>query len=100
MQPEKYFDNGNGNVYWKLNGAYHRLDGPAFFSREGNSFWFVYGKKHRPDGPAVVGIRIEKEWWLYGVVICHGFVARHSSKGTYKQCLLLVSHMRLKHHAR
>lgn len=95
MQPKRY--NYNGNIYWKLKGDYHRSDGPAFLSREGNKFWFVHGKKHRLDGPAVEGTSLGKEWWVYGALICHGFVARHSSNGKYKQLLLLVKHFRLKH---
>lgn len=35
-------------------GEYHRLDGPAFVTKDGCEFWYVDGKKHREDGPASI----------------------------------------------
>jgi hypothetical protein len=43
-----------GNKFWKLNGKYHRLDGPAIEYVGGHKEWRIDGKLHRLDGPARV----------------------------------------------
>ncbi len=49
--------NENGTIFWKINGEYHKLDGPSLEDSEGK-MWYKNGKKHRTDGPA--------EDWSYG----------------------------------
>ena len=43
----------NGSFNWKLDGQYHREDGPAVKYADGREFYFLNGKLHREDGPAV-----------------------------------------------
>ena len=60
-EPEKivkYHDNGNiKSVLYKINGNYHREDGPAYQSWYENGeknvdFYYRNDKLHREDGPA------------------------------------------------
>lgn len=39
---------------WKMNGVYHRANGPAVIRVDGTQEWYWCGKLHRLDGPAVV----------------------------------------------
>ena len=39
--------------YWKLNGKYHREDGPAIETANGAKYWYFHGGRHRVDGPAI-----------------------------------------------
>lgn len=84
----------DGTRSWKLNGQYHRKDGPAIefeggkkgcayywhgkMHRKGgpafvqkrcgqvvSAVWMRHGKQHREDGPAVEG-KSYKEWYLNG----------------------------------
>lgn len=43
-----------GNTLYKLNGKYHRTDGPAIITKKYEEYWYINGKYHRTDGPAVV----------------------------------------------
>ena len=58
----------NGDKHWRLNGKYHREDGPAIECKNGNKSWYRNGKKHREDGPAVVnnGAKGGKYWYRNG----------------------------------
>ena len=49
---------------WKLNGKYHREDGPAIEYADGDKFWCLNGKYHRTDGPAVEYADGDKSWWI------------------------------------
>lgn len=55
---KRNFHGGVTDEMWTLgDGAYHRLDGPAFISStdgvvDYQSYW-VNGKRHREDGPAI-----------------------------------------------
>lgn len=42
-----------GLISWKLNGQYHREDGPALEYPSGSKAWLRYGEFHRDDGPAI-----------------------------------------------
>jgi hypothetical protein len=83
------FTNNNGDKIWKLNGRYHREDGPAIEWSNGKKFWCLNGKphrengpafetvetkgwalngkRHRIDGPAIIHSNGGKEWWLNGL---------------------------------
>jgi hypothetical protein len=53
---------------WRLNGRYHRLDGPAFEYSNGAKEYWVNNKLHRLDGPAVLNTDgAANEWWINGV---------------------------------
>tara|TARA_S200002703_G_scaffold82972_2_gene71486 strand:- start:219 stop:596 length:378 start_codon:yes stop_codon:yes gene_type:complete len=51
---------------YRLNGFYHRLDGPAIEFADGYKLWYFNDKLHREDGPAVEHINGEKSWWVNG----------------------------------
>lgn len=58
----------NRCVWYKKDGIYHRLDGPALINRNtGYEGWFLNGKRHRTDGPALIitGFGTE-EYWVNG----------------------------------
>ena len=56
----------NGNKHWRLNGKYHRVDGPATEHSNGSKEWYLDGKLHRVDGPAFEDADGSKEWYLHG----------------------------------
>ena len=35
----------DGSKYWRLNGQYHREDGPAIEYPNGRKYWFLNGKQ-------------------------------------------------------
>ena len=43
-----------GTKRWKLNGKFHREDGPAVEYKDGTKIWFFDGEYHRLDGPAYI----------------------------------------------
>lgn len=55
-------------IVHKVNGQFHRADGPAITSDSGKKIWWFNGKLHREDGPAIEDEEHE-EWYLNGV--CH-----------------------------
>jgi hypothetical protein len=55
-----------GTKFWKLNGDFHREDGPAVEYDNGDKEWWFNGEFHREDGPAVEYFNGEKEWWVNG----------------------------------
>jgi len=62
-QPTMIVDK-NGNKRWRLNGKYHREDGPAVENANGCKLWFLHGKLHREDGSAYEGVDGTKAWFL------------------------------------
>jgi hypothetical protein len=56
----------NSRKKWRVNGKFHREDGPAVIRANGNKEWWVNGKRHREDGPAIERANGTKEWWLNG----------------------------------
>jgi hypothetical protein len=57
----------NRNVYWYLNGKYHREKGPAIFNGiHGCITWRLNGYTHRLDGPAVIYSSGGKYWSING----------------------------------
>ncbi len=63
MQPTMTIDT-DGTKKWRLNGIYHRIDGPSIEYTKGRKCWFLCGKRHRTDGPAVIYTDGHKAWWL------------------------------------
>lgn len=55
-----------GNVSYKLDGKFHREDGPAVERANGGKSWFLNGKRHREDGPAIEFADGDKSWYLHG----------------------------------
>lgn len=49
---------------FKIDGKYHREDGPAIEREDGTKEWWLNGKLHRADGPAVEYPNGDKEWYL------------------------------------
>lgn len=41
-----------GDRFWRLDGLYHREDGPAVEWTNGTKLWYRNGLRHREDGPA------------------------------------------------
>ena len=56
----------SGHKEWYLNGQRHREDGPASEYANGGKFWFLNGQRHRVDGPAVEYANGDKYWYLNG----------------------------------
>lgn len=56
---------GSRAVCYKVNGEYHREDGPAIEYFDGNNFWYYYGKLHREDGPAIEDPQECVYYWYY-----------------------------------
>jgi len=67
MQQPTMTVNRYGNKIWKLNGKYHREDGPAIEYANGSKVWYLNGKMHREDGPAYECVNGYKAWYLNGV---------------------------------
>jgi hypothetical protein len=58
----------DGDTVWRLNGKYHRTDGPAIiFANQGYKAWWVHDARHRTDGPAMEWGSGRKEWFLHGI---------------------------------
>jgi hypothetical protein len=55
-------------TFWRLNGNYHREDGPAYEMANGANWWFLNGKLHRVDGPAMDCESGTKYWCLNGLL--------------------------------
>ena len=58
----------NGAKEWRLNGVWHRKDGPAIERGNGTETWYLYGKRHREDGPAFTHVSGTKQWCLNGLL--------------------------------
>jgi hypothetical protein len=65
MQPT-LFEAADGHRAWKLNGEYHRTDGPAVEFVDGTLNWAFHGKFHRTDGPALIHADGSQKWFLNG----------------------------------
>jgi hypothetical protein len=55
------------NTEWKLDGKFHREDGPAIEWADGSKSWWINSQLHREDGPACEYADGSKEWYLNGV---------------------------------
>ena len=57
----------HGIRQWRLNGRWHRLDGPAYVNTViGLQQWYVDGLRHRYDGPAVIWSDGAQRWYVNG----------------------------------
>ena len=65
MQPTMSIDNA-GDTVWRLNGQYHREDGPAIEYLDGDEDWYLHGDYHRTNGPAIVWHDGDEDWYLHG----------------------------------
>ena len=63
MKPTMTIDE-YGTKEWKLNGVYHRDDGPAVEEKNGTKAWLINGIYHREDGPAVEWEDGQKDWYI------------------------------------
>jgi hypothetical protein len=50
--------------YKNEKGQFHRIDGPAYESKNGYKTWLINGKRHREDGPARICSDGDDEYWL------------------------------------
>ena len=55
-----------GTKFWRLNGEFHRTDGPAIERASGSKWWCINGKLHRTDGPAMEFANGSKHWYING----------------------------------
>jgi len=78
-------DKDSDGEWWKLNGKYHRVDGPAVIWSDGTSEWHLHGQYHRIGGPAICDLN--PEWDTYCI---HGIAY---SKTRYYQELLSAGHI-------
>jgi hypothetical protein len=53
-------------TFWRLNGKYHREDGPAIENDNGCKTWWLNGEPHRENGPAAEFSNGTKGWYLNG----------------------------------
>ena len=51
---------------WKLNGKYHRDNGPAIIWKSGTRHWYINGKLHRERDPAKIHKDGKQEWYANG----------------------------------
>ena len=77
---ETYYEDGSlRHVQWRVNGEYHRVDGPAYIwyyknGSIGSEHWFVDDEYHRIDGPAIIlyneyGLIEDAQWWVNNIFI-------------------------------
>lgn len=60
-------ENSSGLVEYRLNGAIHRTNGPAYYLDGVVWSWYLFGKWHRYYGP-VSGYN-EKDWYIHGNMV-------------------------------
>lgn len=54
-------------VIHRVNGEYHRLDGPAVYSPEtGEEHWYYHGELHRMGGPATTASDGSRYYYQFG----------------------------------
>jgi hypothetical protein len=56
----------DGVKEWRLNGKFHRTDGPALEYADGRKDWVLHGEFHREDGPAIEDANGVNSWYLHG----------------------------------
>ncbi|HYD18749.1 MAG TPA: hypothetical protein VEF76_09750 [Patescibacteria group bacterium] len=56
----------DGSQAWRVNGAYHRADGPAIIWPSGAQSWYWHGQMHRDDGPAYITSESTEKWYQHG----------------------------------
>lgn len=58
----------DGSKYWRLNGQFHREDGPAVETSLGVTVWYFHGVIHREGGPALKYWDGRRYWYLNGLL--------------------------------
>ena len=58
----------DGSRYWKVDGEFHRIDGPAVIYPDGSEYWIQHDEYHRIDGPAQVLADGSKVWFQKGIL--------------------------------
>ncbi len=58
--------NGQGDKWWFRNNLLHREDGPAVEHASGSKWWYQNGQLHRTDGPAYQGADGTNAWYING----------------------------------
>ena len=58
-----------GTTMWRVNGKFHRENGPACEWAKGDKAWYLNGESHREDGPAWELANGKKYWYLKGVLM-------------------------------
>ena len=82
-QPQCEVDK-NGTKIWRLNGKYHREDGPAVETKDGYRAWYIHGRIRREDGPACEYPDGHKVWYLHGKMVHpEQIVDYHLMRGTF-----------------
>ena len=56
----------NGTKEWYQNDLLHRVDGPAIEHKNGHRAWYQNGLPHRLDGPAAIYSDGGHDWFIYG----------------------------------
>lgn len=59
-------ENDNGDIFYQVDGKFHRDDGPAIEWVTGYKGWFQNDKFHRLDGPAFESPDGNHTWWING----------------------------------
>jgi hypothetical protein len=57
----------NGSKHWYVDGNLNRLNGPAIEDADGTKKWYVDGKLHRLDGPAIEDADGTKKWYIHNI---------------------------------
>lgn len=61
MIPEKFIEYDGEAIAYKIDGKYHRADGPARIWSDGVCGWMLFGCYHR-----YYGEQDDDEWWIHG----------------------------------
>lgn len=68
MESRLYVEADGTERWLDEDGAYHRLDGPAYVHPLGYEAWWKHGRRHRIGGPAVSRSGGTKLWYVDGVL--------------------------------
>jgi hypothetical protein len=89
MSSPKCITDHHGNKRWYNRvGQLHRLGGPAIVHVDGAKFWYINGARHRLDGPAVEIGRYAgyREWWVNGIELEQHEFDQHPLVMFYRLC--------------
>jgi hypothetical protein len=62
-----HYESPDGSQSWKVDGKFHRDEGPAIIYKTGTMIWYQHGRLHCETGPAWCWLNGELEWWLQGI---------------------------------
>ena len=72
-----------GTKHWKVNGFYHRENGPAIECTNGYKAWWKDGLRHRLNGPSQINQNGEKAWHIEGVQLTEEAFNNHPDSITF-----------------